>query len=291
MILDLLSIIAPLFVCAGLGFGWSRGGGRYDQELVTVLIMNFGAPCLVFSQLIALEVDGALMLRIAGGALAAMFVFGLVGALVLRAARLPTHTFLGPLVFCNAGNMGLPLCLFAFGSEGLALATCFFAVMAVGHYTAGVWIWSGRLSPRELLRMPLSYAAALAVWVLVSGWPVPVWIQNTTELLGGLTIPLMLITLGVSLSSMHLGRLRRTLALSLLRLGMGFGVGVGLSALLELDGLARKVFIVECSMPVAVFNYIFAQRYGRAAEDVASLVLVSTLLAFALLPFLLAWLL
>ena len=53
----------------------------------------------------------------------------------------------------------------------------------------------------------------------------------------------------------------------------------------------RKVFIVECSMPVAVFNYIFAQRYGRAAEDVASLVLVSTLLAFALLPFLLAWLL
>ena len=266
-------------------------GGRYDQELVTVLIMNFGAPCLVFSQLIALEVDGALMLRIAGGALAAMFVFGLVGALVLRAARLPTHTFLGPLVFCNAGNMGLPLCLFAFGSEGLALATCFFAVMAVGHYTAGVWIWSGRLSPGELLRMPLSYAAALAVWVLVSGWPVPVWIQNTTELLGGLTIPLMLITLGVSLSSMQLGRLRRTLALSLLRLGMGFGVGVGLSALLELDGLARKVFIVECSMPVAVFNYIFAQRYQRAAEDVASLVLVSTLLAFALLPFLLAWLL
>ncbi len=291
MILDLLSIIAPLFVCAGLGFAWSRGGGRYDQELVTVLIMNFGAPCLVFSQLIALEVDGALMVRIAGGALAAMLAFGLIGAAVLRAARLPTHTYLGPLVFCNAGNMGLPLCLFAFGSEGLALATCFFAVMAVGHYTAGVWIWSGRLSPGELLRMPLSYAAALAVWVLVSGWPVPGWIQNTTELLGGLTIPLMLLTLGVSLSSMRLGRLRRTLALSLLRLGMGFGVGVGLSAWLELDGLARKVFIVECSMPVAVFNYIFAQRYGRDAEEVASLVLVSTVLAFALLPFLLAWLL
>ncbi len=44
-------------------------------------------------------------------------------------------------------------------------------------------------------------------------------------------------------------------------------------------------------MPVAVFNYIFALRYRRAAEDVASLVLVSTLLAFALMPFLLAWLL
>ncbi len=291
MILDLLSIIAPLFVCSGLGFVWSRAGGRYDQELVTSLIMNFGAPCLVFSQLVALEVEGALIARIAGGALAAMLGFALVGAVVLRAARLPIHTFLGPLVFCNAGNMGLPLCLFAFGSEGLALETCFFAMMSFMHFTAGVWIWSGRLSLGELLRMPLSYAAALAVWVLVSGWQVPVWIRNTTELLGGLTIPLMLLTLGVSLSGMHLGRLPRTLALSLLRLGMGFGVGVGLSALLELDGLARKVFIVECSMPVAVFNYIFALRYRRAAEDVASLVLVSTLLAFALMPFLLAWLL
>jgi len=291
VILELLSIIAPIFVCAGIGFVWARRGGAFDQEFITSLIMNFGAPCLVFSELVSLEVESAVMARMSGGAALAMLGFGLVGMIVLRVARLPTHTYLGPLLFCNAGNMGLPLCLFAFGSEGLALATCFFAVMAFAHYTIGVWIWSGRFSLYELLRMPLSYAAVLAVAILMLDLPVPLWIVNTTELLGGLTIPLMLLTLGVSLSGMHLGRLRRTLGLSLLRLGMGFGIGVGLSLLLELDGVARAVFIVECSMPVAVFNYIFARRYERSPDEVASLVVLSTLIAFALLPFLLAWLL
>ena len=259
--------------------------------LIPLLIMTFGAPCLVFSELVSLEVEPAVMVRMAGGALAAMLVFALVGTVVLRSARLPTHTFLGPLVFCNAGNMGLPLSLFAFGSQGLALASCFFAMMAFAHYTAGVWVYSGRFSLGELLRTPLSYAAVLAVTVLVADLRVPLWIQNTTELLGGLTIPLMLLTLGVSLSRMQIQRMPRTLALSLLRLGMGFGVGVALAALIGLDGVARSVFIVECSMPVAVFNYIFAQRYQRSPDEVASLVVLSTLIAFPLLPLLLAWLL
>jgi len=40
-----------------------------------------------------------------------------------------------------------------------------------------------------------------------------------------------------------------------------------------------------------VFNYLFAVRAGRSPEQVASLVLCSTLLAFLFLPLLLAALL
>ena len=291
MILELLSIIAPIFVCAALGFAWARTGRPYDQELITTLIMDIGAPCLVFSELVSLEVERRVIIQMAGGAIADMLGFAVLGMLVLRAARLPAHTFLSPLIFTNAGNMGLPLCLFAFGPEGLALAVSFFATMAITHYTAGIWIWSGRLSLAELLRTPLSYAAVMSVWVVATGFSVPVWILNTTELLGGLTIPLMLMTLGVSLSQMKIRRMARTLALSSLRLGMGFAVGVVLSRWIGLEGVARGVFILECSMPAAVFNYILAQRYQRSPEEVASVVVLSTSMAFVLLPFLLAWIL
>jgi predicted permease len=44
-------------------------------------------------------------------------------------------------------------------------------------------------------------------------------------------------------------------------------------------------------MPAAVFNYILAQRYQRSPEEVASIVVLSTSMAFVLLPFLLAWIL
>ncbi len=51
------------------------------------------------------------------------------------------------------------------------------------------------------------------------------------------------------------------------------------------------MLIVQCSMPVAVFNYLFAEMYNRSPADVASLVLVSTLISYATLPILLAYLL
>jgi predicted permease len=68
-------------------------------------------------------------------------------------------------------------------------------------------------------------------------------------------------------------------------------VGLILAAVLQLDGVARGVLVLQCAMPAAVFNYLFAQRYARAPEEVASIVVVSTLLAFAGLPVLLGFLL
>ncbi|MFQ5515034.1 MAG: AEC family transporter [Myxococcota bacterium] len=291
MILQILSILAPILVSAAIGFAWARRGGSYDAQLATALIMNVGAPCLVFAEISSLELDGVALLEMVAGAVLSMAIFVLVGALALRAARLPAHTFLSPLVFANTGNMGLPLCLFSFGREGLALATAIFATVSIAHYTVGVWIWTGRASLRELLRMPLSYAVVLASLVLVRGWSVPAWIHDTTALLGGLTIPLMLLTLGVSLSGLKLNSVGRSLSLATLRLAMGFATGVGLAALLGLEGTARGVLILQCSMPAAVFNYIFAQRFDRSPDEVANLVIVSTLMAFALLPALLASLL
>jgi predicted permease len=291
MLPELFGIIAPVFVCAALGFGWARAGRAYDGNVISELISWIGAPCLVFSSLSALVVEPRAMAEMAAGMLAAIGVFVVLGAVVLRLAGLPAHTFLAPLVFTNAGNMGLPLSLFAFGSEGLALAVCGFAVMAITHFTAGVWIWSGRPSLRPFFATPLTWAAVAAVVVLVTGAPVPGWIRNTTELLGGFTIPLMLLTLGVSLSELHPSGLLRSTALSVLRLGMGFAVGIAVAQVLGLEGTARGVLVLQCAMPAAVFNYLFAQQFGRAPEQVASLVVVSTAISFVTLPLLLGWLL
>ena len=44
------------------------------------------------------------------------------------------------------------------------------------------------------------------------------------------------------------------------------------------------VLIVQCSMPIAVFSYLFALRYGRSPESLAGAVVLSTVLAFLFLP-------
>jgi hypothetical protein len=100
----------------------------------------------------------------------------------------------------------------------------------------------------------------------------------------------MLLTLGVSLSKMHPDSLGRSLLLALVRLGLGLGAGLFVASALGVQGLTRKVLILQAAMPVGVLNYLFAHRYQRSPEQVASLVLVSTLLSVLTIPVLLAWL-
>lgn len=291
MLGELLSIVAPIYVAIGLGWGWGRVGRRWDMELITELIMTIGAPCLVFSSLVGMKVDPAALLQMVGATLAAFASFALIGALVLRLAGLPVATFLAPLVFPNSGNMGLPVCFFAFGQEGLALAICFYAVAAFSQYSAGIWIWSGRVSGGELLRTPLAWSVVVAAVILATGAAVPLWILRSTELLGAFTIPLMQFSLGVSLQRLELAAVPRSVALALLRLGLGFAVGVALSRLLGLTGAARGVLILDCSMPVAVLNYLLAEKYQRSPSEVASLVVLSTLISLVTLPLVLVWVL
>jgi predicted permease len=287
---ELTSIVAPIYLIAGLGYGWARLSRPYDQPFVTDLVMKIGAPSLVFARLSSLQMDPDGLVTMTVATIASLVCFFAIGSVVLRLSGLSLPTYLGPVVFGNSGNMGLPLCYFAFGDEGLAFGVCFFATTAIAHYTVGQWVWSGSASMREV-NTPLSWAALFAVLVLAFELPVPVWIERTTSVLGGFTIPLMQLSLGVSLARLELTNVPRTFALSALRLGMGFGVGVGLAAAFGLEGAARGVLILDCSMPAAVFNYMMAEKYGRSPSEIASVVVLSTLLAFVTLPLLIAWLL
>jgi len=290
VILELLSVVAPVFVVALVGLAWARSGTHFDEVSISRLVLNVGIPCLVFRSLTSLDVPPAELARMAGLAASVMSMFAVGGFAVLKVMNLPAHTYLGPLVFANSGNIGLPICLFAFGDAGLALGMAYFAVSSTCHVVLGGPLFAGSFSLRPFFRSPLTWAVILTVGVVASGVSVPTWIARTTTLLGDIAIPLMLLTLGVSLSKMHPESLGRSLILSFVRLALGLSAGLLLTTLLGVEGLTRKVLVLQASMPVGVLNYLFAQRYARSPEQVASLVLVSTLVSVVSIPMLLAWL-
>jgi hypothetical protein len=284
---ELAAIVAPIFVCAAIGFAWARRRRPFDAEFVTAVVTSVGTPFLIFSALTQLPLDLRLVGEMAGTTALAFLGFALLGLAALKAAGLSLRSYLPALMFPNAGNMGLPLCLFAFGERGLALAIVFFAVSSTLQFTLGVGIAAGSADPRRLLRLPLIYAVAAALVVVATGLPVPGWIANTADLIGGLTIPLMLIALGVSLARLKIGSLKRSLALSLVRLAGGLALGYGIGWDLGLSADARGVLAIQSAMPVAVFNYLFAQLYQREPAEVAGMIVISTIISFATLPALL----
>lgn len=284
---QLLPIILPVLVCAGLGFSWARLGKPFNDEFVTSLSTNIAAPCLIFGTLAKLQISPDAFAKMALVAAVSYAVFGLLGWLALKPTGYSVRTYLPSIMFGNIGNMGLPLCLFAFGDVGLSLALAVFTVGAVIMFIVCPWVASGHTSPQKLLKTPLLYSVALAVGFMMLGVTPPKWLSNTTDLIGGMMIPLMLLALGHSLARLKVASLGRSVMLSLLRLVMGLFVGVVLSEIFDLQGAERGVLILQSALPVAVFNYLFAARYNRDPEEVASIVVISTLISLVTLPFLL----
>lgn len=291
MLIEILTVIAPVGLIAALGYIWDRKGLPFDTNMVANLVTSVGAPCLILSILLDNRPDPAI---IGGMALAALGVVGsvaVIGGIGLRLAGQPLRVFLPSLMFPNAGNMGMPLCLFAFGDEGLALSVAFFAAMAMTQFTIGVSIAAGRMALRDVAMNPVLWAALVSLVLLLTGAALPRWLDGTIDVLAGMVIPLMLMSLGISLSRLKPSVLGRSTIYSIARLVLGFTAALGVTALLGLDGIARAAVIIQASMPTAVFNYLFAARYNNRPSEVASIVVVSTVLSFITLPFLMGFVL
>jgi predicted permease len=287
LVSSIAAVVAPVFLIAAIGFGWIRGKLPYDAAFITTFTVNVSTPCLVFSSLAGLRFEAGQLATMALASAACMALAGLASLPVMRAFGLPVRVYLPAMIFPNAGNLGIPVCLFAFGEVGLGFAVLFFAVMAVAQFTLGPALAAGRFDPRMMLRTPIVYAVALALLIRSAGVDLPRWLVNTTSLLGDCSVPLMLFSLGVALASLRLRGTVRALGMSALRLALGFGAGLAVAGWLDLDGTMRGVVVLQSSMPVAVFNYLWAVRYGNSPEEVAGMVLGSTAMAFVSLPFVL----
>lgn len=294
MIVELFTIIAPVFICAGIGFIWARLGVHYDSAFVTRIVMFIGMPCLVVSGLSKVSVDTSILFDVMGIALSIIASLIIIVWLLLKFRGHSAAVYMPSMIFVNSGNMGIPLAFMAFGDDGLALALCYFIAQAILHVTLGIAIvngQSGTLSSRikDLFKQPLPYAAAIGFTLLMTDSAMPRWMSATVEMLGDMAIPLMLVTLGISLASLKGGDWHRSLFYSGVRLGCGFLLGLVVVTVLDLEGVIRGVVLIQATMPAAVLNYLLALRYDRQPTDVAGIVVTSTALSFLTLPFLLAF--
>ncbi|MEQ5801084.1 AEC family transporter [Halomonas sp. H10-9-1] len=290
MLAELFAVMAPVLTGAGLGYIWIRRGQPYPVEFVTRLVFNIGTPALIIASLANAEIDagnvGRTMLAVA------LVITAMAAATPLMARLLGKEwrVVLAPMMYPNTGNMGLPVVLYAFGSAGFAYGITVMVTVSLFQFTLGS-VMASRDNPlRTLARTPTVYAIVISLALLLTDTALPRWLANSVDLISGFTVPLMLITLGVSLASIQVRSLKSGVGFSLLRIPVAAALAWGIGALLGLPAMAQGILVLQMSMPVAVFNYLFAQQARREPEYVASLVFCSTLLSLLYLPLLLAWL-
>lgn len=249
--------------------------------------MLVGTPSLVFSTLTTTALPIEVLLNVSLGAVCTCAFAILFALIVLKVCRLPVKTYLPPLTMPNSGNLGLPLVLLAFGAEGLAKGVAFYFVIAILQYVIMPVIVAGAFSVKRVLKEPLIWAVFASLYVKFSGAEVPKFAAETTEILGGMMIPVMLVLLGTAIAQLGLRDLRTAGLLAMFRLGVGVAAGVVTIFLLGSTGTEAGAIFLLASMPSAVVTYVIAARYDQEPQKVAGLVVVSTLLSLICLPVLL----
>jgi predicted permease len=274
--------VIPVFSIIACGYIYGRFRKLPARELTDLLIWIM-IPCLVLGKIGALPLSLEELSKI--GAAAALIILGcgLVSLLVFHKSSYKRAALL-PSMFMNSANMAFPLAWFAYGDKALARQLIFYIAVNLLHVTLGIWIAHGKKGLSEVFRLPLVYAAILAISLAASKTVIPKEIAKALDLVGHATIPIMLLLLGARLRTVTLKHIWPSVTASAVRLGAGFAFGLLFVWIFELTGYARIAVLIGSAMPAAVLNFVFCEKYNLRPDFVATSVVISTLFSFVTTP-------
>ena len=285
--IKLFEVIFPVFFIIGIGYFIGKKDKKFDTKFITNFAANVGSPAMIIYALNVKNITFQTFVDYFWYYLLAIFGFAIIGVIFLFIVKSKDIIReLPPFMMPNTGNMGFPICLFAYGFEGLGVAAAITALIILFHFTIGVFLADRRFSFNVILKSPAFYTIILSVLLLYFNIELPMFVENTTFLLMYATIFLILMSLGIALTRLKVFSLTRSLISSFARVILGPVVGLAIIYYFDLSGFAAGVLLIQCSMPSAILNFLVGSMYSpkENVDNVASMIFVSTVISFITIP-------
>jgi predicted permease len=284
-----------------VGVGWVlRATGRLraaDAKPINAIIIYVGLPAFIIRTVHSARLDSRLAVVVAI-AWAVFVVTLLLAWLVARMLRLPpvvTGGFLLTAALGNTGYIGYSIVNSLLGRQALPQAIFYDVFGTVGallivglavaeHYSGSA---ERRKHPlREVLGFPA--VIALAIGLASRGVPIPNAVSAGLDLLANLTVPLIMISVGLSL---RMGALRRwalpLTAVAMLRLVVAPLVAYALGSIaLAGDPRALSLVTLQAGMPAMMLSLVVGARFELDTDFIASAIFVTTAASALSIPLL-----
>lgn len=275
----LIPVLFPIFVLIFIGYFYARIT-PIDMAFANRLNMDLFIPALLIDALSRKSFNLIDYQALALSVIAVVLFSGILAWFLAKAMKLSVPMFVPSMMFNNCGNMGLPLAVLAWGNNALSAAVVIFLSSNLLHFTLGAYLVSGKISWWNVLKMPVNIATVIGLIISFTQWEIPITIHKPIEMLAQIAIPLMLISLGVRMTTVDLKAWRigllGAIACPLISLIVAFVI----LFFIPLEPSQRLQLLMFSVLPPAVLNYMFAEKYQQHPTEVASMVVVGN--AFSL---------
>ncbi len=301
------NVIRELFVmyiiiAVGFGFNKKVNVSEDTKRTISQLIINITLPAMtVYSIMDGFNSEMIRQYMIL--VLAGLFV-GILGLLIsystgkyiFNIKNINVFSFLSS--FGNTVYLGAPICYALFGSKGFIMALVFNLGIQIIIWTLGVWLVSDNIKSNNiahnlkgLISPPL---ISIIVGIIIAYYSIslPKVIVETTELVGGVTVPLAMLFIGFNLSEYHVKEIIQN----------KYYYSVGLNKLIiipfivlfllkqsNINQILLGVIILETGMPVAVNSSIILNKYAGKGEVASGSIFVTTFFFLFTLPILIVF--
>ena len=265
-----------------------------DGDILNKIVMYVLMPCMIFNAVYNAELSQFSQLCVLPCIIMFSYlIIGVISYLILKRLHYDDKkiwSILVCLVIANTAFMGYPINLGIFGQEGLLRAifcdlatTCMFLLLSF----VLVLKFGGTVKRafREILLFPPLWAVVLGILFNLLNIPIGPVLDKTVNYLADGAIPLIMISLGLSI---ELGGLARSKAMviftSIVKLGVFPLIALIVVSLLGLTGLQHDVGIIEAAMPSGMLSLLLAITYKLDYELTSDCILINTVISLITLP-------
>ncbi len=294
---DLLLVMGGLLGYLALGMVLRVTGllAAEDSRPLNTLLMYVALPALIFTIVRRESIDPGMAAMPAVGWAVALtgLLLAWVAARALRLDAPTTGAFMLVAAFGNTGYVGYPVASALFGDAGLvrAIFSDVFgntaAVISIGTILVSRLGEHGvRVNPlREIVTFPPFIALACAL--ATRSVPVPEVFSFWLDGLGKLVIPLIMVSVGLSLRPRAVGanlpRAAIAAAIKLLVLPL---LAWGIARVTGLDDVSRGVAVLQAGVPSMMLAALIGSRFRLDVDLIASTILVTMAGAVVTVPLL-----
>ena len=161
--IKIFEVIFPVFFVIGVGYYLGKKNPKFDTNFITTFAGNIGTPAMIFYTVTTTGISLSIFTNYFVYALIMIGGFAVIGLIFLFLLKKDLSMELPPLILPNTGNMGIPICLFAYGTQGLGVASAIASVIILFHFTLGIFLAKKKFSLDIVIKSPPVYLSLIHI--------------------------------------------------------------------------------------------------------------------------------